>query len=126
MGFIVPKESATWLGQDAQSIQANHVNMCRFEDNFGSDYKSVVGKLSQWVKDVEKNKASRRNGEMSGISAESIGAIIGEVNNQGVTNHQGLVMGNAYGTCEGAIRLAGSINYTNSPTPPVGQPLNNF
>ncbi|KAI0113988.1 hypothetical protein GGR51DRAFT_578246 [Nemania sp. FL0031] len=116
-GLIVPRESATWLGQDAQSIQANHVDMCRFEDSLGSGYKSVAGKLSQWVKDIEKNKTSGRGGGVDGIVAKSIGAIMGEVNNRGVTNQQGLVMGNAYGTCEGAIRLVGSITYNNSPAP---------
>lgn len=33
IGVIVPKKSASFAGIDSQSIQANHVDMCKFEDN---------------------------------------------------------------------------------------------
>ncbi|KAI8633627.1 hypothetical protein F5Y19DRAFT_461965 [Xylariaceae sp. FL1651] len=123
MGFIVPKESATWLGVDAQSIQANHVGMCKFEDEFGSDYKSVAGKLSQWVKDIEKNKKADKKGGVGGVNAESIGVVMGDVDNRGVYNHQGLVMGHAYGTSENANRFIGhigSVSYGNNQPPASG------
>lgn len=61
-GFVVPRESATWLGVDALSIQANHVNMAKFEDNYGTDYKTVTTKLKEWVKDIEKNKTEGKGG----------------------------------------------------------------
>jgi hypothetical protein len=67
IGFVVEKQSATWQGVDALSIPANHVNIARFQDNDGSDYKMVVGKLKEWVGSIEKNKT---NGEMGGAKAQ--------------------------------------------------------
>lgn len=68
-GFVVPRESATWLGVDALSIQANHVNMAKFEDNHGTDYKMVAGKLKEWVKDIEKNETEGKGG-VGGLNAQ--------------------------------------------------------
>ncbi|KAK7992634.1 hypothetical protein PG988_001428 [Apiospora saccharicola] len=68
--FVVPKESATWIGNDPQSIQANHVNMCKFQSEFGSDYKKVAGKLSEWVNNIEENKKKSKKGGVGGVNAE--------------------------------------------------------
>jgi hypothetical protein len=68
-GFVVPRESATWLGTEPLSIQANHVNMARFETNHGTDYKMMVGKLKDWIRDIEKNKARPRGG-VGGLNAQ--------------------------------------------------------
>lgn len=68
-GFVVPRESATWLGTEPLSIQANHVNMAKFETNHGTDYKMVVGKLKNWIRDIEKNKAEAKRG-VGGLNAQ--------------------------------------------------------
>ena len=39
--IIVPKKSACLPGIDLQSIQANHVNMCKFEDEDREGYKNI-------------------------------------------------------------------------------------
>lgn len=54
IGLVVPKESASWLGIDAQSIPEDHIKMCKFADKYGSDYKRVAAKLSQWITDIDK------------------------------------------------------------------------
>ena len=53
MGFIVPKESACLPGIDPQSIQANHVDMCKFEDEDREGYKRISQKLAQWISDLD-------------------------------------------------------------------------
>lgn len=58
IGLIVPKESPNWLGIDGQSMPKNHIDMCKFEDEEESDYKSVADKLSQWVNDANKPRDS--------------------------------------------------------------------
>jgi protein SERAC1 len=60
MLFIVPRESACLPGVDAQSIQAHHTEMCKFEDEDREGYKSISQKLSQWISDFA------RWGEKSG------------------------------------------------------------
>ena len=54
IGIIVPKESACLPGIDPQSIQANHVDMCKFEDEDREGYKSISQRLSQWISDLDK------------------------------------------------------------------------
>lgn len=58
VGIIVPKESASLPGIDPQSIQANHVDMCRFEDDDREGYKNVSQRLSQWISDLDRAKNS--------------------------------------------------------------------
>jgi hypothetical protein len=58
MGIIVPKESARLPGIDPQSIEANHVDMCRFEDEDREGYKSVLAQLNRWILDLD----MQRNG----------------------------------------------------------------
>lgn len=66
IGVIVPKESACLPGIDPQSIQANHVDMCRFEDEDREGYKSVSQRLSQWVSDLDRQpQGSATNGQVS-------------------------------------------------------------
>lgn len=49
IGIIVPKESTCLPGIDPLSIQANHVGMCRFEDEDREGYRNISQRLSQWV-----------------------------------------------------------------------------
>lgn len=91
-GFVVPRESATWLGVDALSIPANHVKMAKFEDGHGSDYKMVVGKLKEWINNIDKNKA----GGVGGLNAQvccpdSRVEIIGLAFSLNLANHQHLM-----------------------------------
>lgn len=63
IGIIVPKESACLPGIDPQSIQANHVDMCKFEDEDREGYKNISQRLSQWILDLDKrlNGSAARN-----------------------------------------------------------------
>ena len=61
IGIIVPKESACLPGIDPQSIQANHVDMCKFEDEDREGYKRISQKLSQWISDLDSR--SKGSGE---------------------------------------------------------------
>ena len=56
IGIIVPKESACLPGIDPQSIQANHVDMCKFEDEDREGYKNISQQLSQWVSDLDRRR----------------------------------------------------------------------
>jgi hypothetical protein len=56
IGTIVPKESACLPGIDPQSIQANHVDMCKFEDEDREGYKNISQRLSQWVSDLDRQR----------------------------------------------------------------------
>ncbi|KAI9763799.1 MAG: hypothetical protein M1839_006309 [Geoglossum umbratile] len=56
IGIIVPKESACLPGVDPQSIQANHVDMCKFEDEDREGYKNISQRLSQWVSDLDRRR----------------------------------------------------------------------
>lgn len=47
IGTIVPKESACLPSIDPQSIQANHVDMCKFKDEDREGYKNISQRLSQ-------------------------------------------------------------------------------
>lgn len=46
IGVIVPKESACLPDIDLQSIHANHVDMCKFEDEDREGYKRISQKLN--------------------------------------------------------------------------------
>lgn len=67
--LVVPKESATWLGVDPLSIDANHMNMCRFDDPNREGFQKVSGKLVQWIEEYEANKNA---GGVSGLNAQVI------------------------------------------------------
>ena len=54
IGTIVPKGSACLPGIDPQLIQANHVDMCKFEDEDREGYKNVSQRLSQWISDLDR------------------------------------------------------------------------
>ena len=56
IGIIVLKESACLPGIDPQSIQANHVDMCKFEDEDREGYKNISQQLSQWVSDLDRRR----------------------------------------------------------------------
>lgn len=58
VGIIVPKESACLPGIDPQSIQANYVGMCKFEDEDREGYKNISQRLSQWVSDLDRQRKS--------------------------------------------------------------------
>jgi hypothetical protein len=69
IGFIVEKASATWPGIDAQSIPADHIDMCKFGDQAGSDYRSVADQLIQWIKSIDKPRDPTEGG-VPGLIAE--------------------------------------------------------
>jgi protein SERAC1 len=54
IGIIVPKQSACLPGIDPQSIQASHVDMCKFEDEDREGYKAISQKLIKWISDLDK------------------------------------------------------------------------
>lgn len=54
IGIIVPKESASLPGIEPQSIQANHVDMCRFEDEDRDGYMNISQRLNQWISDIDR------------------------------------------------------------------------
>lgn len=62
IGIIVPKESTCLPGIDPLSIQANHVGMCRFEDEDREGCRNISQRLSQWVSDLDRqHKGSAAN-----------------------------------------------------------------
>lgn len=65
--LVVPKDSATWLGVDPLSIDANHMNMCQFDDPSREGFQKVSGKLVQWIEEYEANKTA---GGVSGMNAQ--------------------------------------------------------
>lgn len=103
IGVIVPKESACLPGIDPQSIQANHVDMCKFEDEDREGYKRISQKLSQWISDLD----SQSKG--SGEDSQKHSVRMGDVNfKDKIDNNQGVVMGHAYGTATDGVRITGS------------------
>lgn len=56
IGTIVPKESACLPGIDPQAIQANHVDMCKFEDEDREGYRNISQRLSQWISDLDRRR----------------------------------------------------------------------
>ena len=63
--IIVPKKSASLADIDPQSIQANHVDMCKFENEDREGYKRISQKLSQWISDLEgRSKGSEEDGQV--------------------------------------------------------------
>jgi hypothetical protein len=55
-GVIVPKESACLPGVDPQSIQANHVDMCKFENEDKEGYKNISQRLQQWTSNLDRKR----------------------------------------------------------------------
>lgn len=53
IGVIVPRELACLPGIDPQPIEANHVSMCKFEDEDKEGYKRISQKLSQWISNLD-------------------------------------------------------------------------
>ncbi|CAO2649496.1 Nn.00g068810.m01.CDS01 [Neocucurbitaria sp. VM-36] len=103
IGIIVPKESACLPGIDPQSIQANHVAMCQFEDEDREGFKSISQRLNQWISDLdnERRKSAGKNGGSS--------VHMGDVNyNDKIENNRGVVMGHAHSTATDGVRIIGS------------------
>ena len=65
--LIVPKKSAVLAGFDGQSIEANHVVMCKFEDEERSGFRSISEKLSQWIKAMHE-KPTKADDQVSRLS----------------------------------------------------------
>ncbi|KAF2726427.1 putative ribonuclease p/mrp subunit [Polyplosphaeria fusca] len=102
VGTIVPKESASLPGIDPQSIQANHVDMCKFEDEDREGYKNISQRLNKWISDLDRSKTSA--GASQGHSV-----YMGDVNYQErIENNQGIVMGHAHSTAADGVRITGS------------------
>ncbi|OOQ90744.1 hypothetical protein PEBR_03506 [Penicillium brasilianum] len=119
IGKIVPKESASWLGVDALSISKDHIAMCKFRDEDSADYKNVVGKLCQWIKEIDKAQ-DLTEGRVRGLDAQSIVITQGNVDNRNITNNGGVVAGNVSGTAKDANKLIGSVTYNNvKPAEPI-------
>ncbi|KAF2476197.1 putative ribonuclease p/mrp subunit [Lindgomyces ingoldianus] len=107
IGIIVPKESACLPGIDPQSIQANHVDMCKFEDDDREGYKNISQRLSQWISDLD--------GPLKGSTAktQTHSVYMGDVNYRDkIENNQGVVMGHAYSTATDGVRIIGSTHNT--------------
>jgi protein SERAC1 len=64
VGIIVPKESASLPGINSQSIQDNHVDMCKFADDDREGYKNVSQRLSQWTLDPDRAGNSTGAGQV--------------------------------------------------------------
>ncbi|KAI1873600.1 hypothetical protein JX265_005222 [Neoarthrinium moseri] len=115
IGFIVPKESASWLGTDALPISKNHMDMCRFEDEDETDYKNVAAKLREWVANSDKPRPAGTSG-VGGINAQSIGVIqSGSVDYSNSTISGGVQAGHLYGTTSNANVLTGTVNHNYAP-----------
>jgi protein SERAC1 len=69
LGKIVTKESASWLGVDALSISKDHIAMVKFRDEENPGYQNVIGKLCQWIKDIDKPMSSK-GGRVGGLNAQ--------------------------------------------------------
>lgn len=105
IGVIVPKESASLPGIDPQPIQANHVDMCKFEDEDREGYKGISQKLSQWISDLD------RQSQVPGKDDKDYSVRMGDVNfNDKIDNNRGVVMGHAFGTSPNAVRVVGTTN----------------
>ena len=51
-GRVVTCESAEIVGQESESIHANHTEMCKFATPDDVNYKKVVNVLRRWVKEI--------------------------------------------------------------------------
>ena len=67
--LVVPTESATWLGIDPLSIDANHMEMCRFDFPSREGFGKISGKLVQWVDDYKKSK-NKQAGGVGGLTGQ--------------------------------------------------------
>lgn len=104
IGIIVLKESASLPGIDPQPIQANHVDMCRFEDEDREGYKRISQKLSQWISGLDKR--SEGSGENS---QEKHSVHMGDITfRDKIDNNTGVIMGHAYATATDGLRITGS------------------
>ncbi|KAH7122359.1 putative ribonuclease p/mrp subunit [Dendryphion nanum] len=101
IGIIVPKESASLPGIDPQSIQSNHVDMCKFEDEDREGYKNISQRLSQWVSELDRHGSDPRNQNHS--------VYMGDVNyTDRIENNRGVVMGHAHSTAADGVRVIGN------------------
>ena len=46
------QESAEVMGFETLPLNANHANMCKFDDESDSNYRKVVDVLRRWAKEV--------------------------------------------------------------------------
>ena len=100
--LVVPKESATWLGVDPLSIDANHMNMCRFDDPNREGFQKVSGKLDQWIEEYEANKTA---GGVGGLKPQAIN-ISGKVDYTNARLYQSIAAGHVVGTTKDAVRIS--------------------
>ncbi|KAH8658387.1 hypothetical protein BX600DRAFT_439550 [Xylariales sp. PMI_506] len=109
IGIIVPQKSATWLGIKPVSIPKDHIEMCKFDDEDGSDYKSVAAKLREWVENSDKAMASDGVG---GLNAQTINVTqSGDVDYSHAHIDRGVALGHVQGTAPGANVITGSVNH---------------
>ncbi|KAF1938760.1 hypothetical protein EJ02DRAFT_472873 [Clathrospora elynae] len=105
IGLIVSKESARLPGIDPQSIEANHVNMCRFEEEDREGYKNISQRLSQWISDLDRQqKGSAARSQMHSVH-------MGDVNyHDKIENNRGVVINHANSTAKDGVNIIGSTN----------------
>ncbi|KAF9893431.1 hypothetical protein FE257_010743 [Aspergillus nanangensis] len=110
IGIIVPKESASLPGIDPQSIQANHVDMCKFEDEDREGYRNVSQLLAQWI-----SRFQQRSNTSMGES-QQYSVRFGDVNFANkIENNRGIVAGQVYSTATGGVKMTGTnITYNNT------------
>jgi protein SERAC1 len=106
IGLIVPKDSATLPGIDPLSISANHVDLCRFEDEDRNGYISISNILSQWIRGLDARSAQdERNVRVTNPPKHSV--HMGDCVFRGNIWNTGVVTGNIYTPVKDGIRLVG-------------------
>ncbi|KAH8892162.1 hypothetical protein GQ53DRAFT_806100 [Thozetella sp. PMI_491] len=104
IGFIVDRASATLPGIVPLSIQEDHSDMCKFEDEYRSGFISISNKLSQWIQALDK-KAEDHGGKQGGIT-------IGPTSLGAISNNHGVVSAVITSTATDGNRIVGSQKIT--------------
>ncbi|KAK3941299.1 Alpha/Beta hydrolase protein [Diplogelasinospora grovesii] len=105
IGFIVDKESATLEGIEPLSIQEEHADMCKFEDEYRNGFVSITDKLNTWIKGFEEKNQEDEN--------EGGGIRMGNIHYHApVSGNSGVVAGHVYSTATNGATLTGTqTNY---------------
>ncbi|KAI3392268.1 hypothetical protein diail_5932 [Diaporthe ilicicola] len=99
--FVVPRESATWLGVDPLYIDANHTEMCQFDYKERDGYQKVSGKLAQWINEYDARKTASGGG---GLNAHGINQS-GNVNYESAHISQSIATGHVAATTPDAVQM---------------------
>ncbi|OBT51772.1 hypothetical protein VE04_08326, partial [Pseudogymnoascus sp. 24MN13] len=102
IGFIVDKSSATLDGIVPLSIQEEHADMCKFEDEFRNGFISITDKLNSWIKALEK-----KTGNNEALNGHNI--RMGDINyHAAVSGNSGIIAGHIYNTAENGTQHTGT------------------